>query len=161
MNKENPYKTPETIQPQHRTSDGSPLAQMERKRFKKLYYRSVNVGTIAFLLIIGVIALAWLLYKQKTIAEANHNTIIISPIFYISTIFSILAAIGLFMRASWGRIVGIIACALMLINIPIGTIIGIAGLVALFQAPELFGNNRFLHKDLKKEYKKRKREKRF
>jgi hypothetical protein len=161
MQSENPYKAPQTTTPEAINTDGSPLATMERKPFKKLYYRSVNVGTIAFLLVIGAIAIIALVIYQSNLASKQGGFIIIPPIFYIQIGFSIIAAVGLFLRTIWGKMVGIIACILMLISIPIGTIIGITGLFALFKSPELFGPDRLTHKDLKKEYKTRKREKRF
>jgi hypothetical protein len=52
---------------------------------------------------------------------------------------------------------GIIVCVLTLINIPLGTLIGIVGLFAFIKAPNLFGPGRVLHKDLKTEYKLRKK----
>lgn len=51
---------------------------------------------------------------------------------------------------------GIITCSLSVLNIPLGTIIGIAGLFAFIKAPELFGQNRVTHKSLKQEFKNRK-----
>lgn len=162
MNAENPYKTPETINPESIVSDGSPISSMDRKRFKKLYYRSVNINTIAVLLLLSVCFLIWLVSFQSKIAESRGEYIIISPVFYVSVTLSCIATIGLFMRSTWGRIVGILACIGMIFNLHfISIIVGIAGLFALFKAPELFGPKRILHKDLKKEYKIRKREKRF
>ena len=52
---------------------------------------------------------------------------------------------------------GIIVCILTLINIPLGTVIGVVGLFAFIKAPNLFGSGRVLHKDLKTEFKLRKK----
>ena len=146
MNEENPYITPETKQPE---------SNMRSKQLKKLYLRSANLGTIAVLLIIGTLAYFFLLYIRSAVIDSTT-----AIIWGALGCFNLISAIALFKRPSWGKVCGIISCVLMLINIPIGTIIGIAGLVAISKSPELFGSRRFLHKDLKVEYKLRKREKR-
>jgi len=66
--------------------------------------------------------------------------------------------IEMFMRSNWGRVMGIIACAFMLLRIPIGTIIGIMGLVAFIKAKELFGPDRITHAEVKRAFKQAKRE---
>jgi hypothetical protein len=71
--------------------------------------------------------------------------------------FYIACIIGLIGRTSWGRKLGIFVCCISLINIPLGTIIGIMGLFAFFKAPELFGEGRLTHKELKKTFSTRKK----
>jgi hypothetical protein len=56
-----------------------------------------------------------------------------------------------------GEYLVLFCSVLILINIPIGTLVGIAVLVALSKAPELFGQGRVTHKELKAEFKERKR----
>ncbi|MCZ6796091.1 MAG: hypothetical protein O7J95_20980 [Planctomycetota bacterium] len=70
--------------------------------------------------------------------------------------FQLTTAIACFRRASWGRISGMIVCSLMLLNIPVGTLIGVLGLVALAQGARLFGPGRYRPSDLRKELKYRK-----
>lgn len=148
MNTEDPYVTPQ--------SDVSVLAEemsqfshLNFKELKKLYHRSCNISAIAGLLVLGgVVSVALIIFKPPG-DQMNW-------IFPCLAAFYLLSAFGLIKRTSWGRVLGVIVCILSLINIPIGTIIGIFGLFALFGAPELFGNNRVLHKDLKKEFKEQK-----
>ena len=167
MNSNNPYQAPDTVNPESDINDGSIISMMETKPLKKLYYRSVNLGTIATLFIISMIALygiyLYLLIDTKINGEGDIIIISMSNTGASNSVsaFLIITAIGLFLRHTWGRIVGIIACILMLATLQIITIIlGIVGLVALFKAPELFGPDRILHKDLKREFKLRKRRKR-
>ncbi len=98
---------------------------------------------------------------QSTItqsAEVDPLVInIVILIFILLAIFFLFAVFGLYQRTSWGKVLGIIACILMLISIPVGTIIGIAGLFAIFGSPKLFGKDRFTHKELKAEFKLRKK----
>jgi hypothetical protein len=79
------------------------------------------------------------------------------PVFIGLALFYLVAIIGMLKRTSWGRVMGIIVCILTLINIPLGTLIGIVGLFAFIKAPNLFGPGRVPHKDLKTEYKLRKK----
>ncbi len=64
-----------------------------------------------------------------------------------------IASFGLYKRENWGRILGIIGCFFTLLSIPIGTIIGVCGLFALFGSPELFGSSKLKHKELKLAFK--------
>ena len=76
---------------------------------------------------------------------------------YTLIVFHIACIIGLIGRASWGRKLGIFVCLISLIYIPLGTIIGIMGLFAFFKAPELFGEGRITHKEIKETYNTRKK----
>ncbi len=54
---------------------------------------------------------------------------------------------------------GIILCAISLLGIPIGTLIGIIGLIAFVGGEKLFGEGKYLHADLQREFKHRKKSK--
>ena len=145
---ENPYQTPQTSSSITHSGD-SELSHLDFAKIKKLYHRSSNVGAITALLILGCIVLLGLGTKSDISG--------IEKIIYISIgLFYAVAVLGLYKRTSWGRILGIITSILSLISIPIGTIVGIAGLFAFFKSPELFGVNRLTHKNLKREFKLRK-----
>lgn len=68
-------------------------------------------------------------------------------------VFYVFAIVGTLKRTSWGRVLGIICCCLMLINVPIGTIIGVIGLFAFIKAKELFGPERITHAEVKQAFK--------
>jgi len=158
MNYKNPYQTPGT-NPGNWSSGGTSIENIESKKLKKLYYRSSNIGAITFLIIIGTGALIFLLIQNNKANELYPQTVdpIIRSILLGILIYYVVTIMGLWMCSSWRRILGFVASAIMIINIPIGTIIGIAGIVALSKSPELFGKNRFRHSPLKKEFKRRKK----
>ena len=152
MTTDNPYQTPQTNSTATH-SQNNEFSHLDFAKIKKLYHRSSNVGAITALLAIGSVALTAL-----AITSVDYDAIG-KVIFIALAVFYAVAVVGLYKRTSWGRILGIITSILSLINIPIGTIIGIAGLFAFFKSPELFGQNRLTHKDLKKEFKLRKNNK--
>ena len=80
-----------------------------------------------------------------------------APVAIGIALFDLMVVIGLFIRSSWGMILGMVAGGFALISIPIGTIIGVMGLFAFIKAPTLFGPDRVLHNDLKAEFKHRKK----
>ncbi len=127
------------------------LDRLDDKALKKLYYRSCNVTGLAVLLSLGVVVILGVLSLAGPRVEGDILFLMVILAFYCIT------ATGLFIRSSWGRILGIIVCSLSLISIPIGTLIGLMGLFAFFGAPQLFGPNRILHRDLKAEFKLRKK----
>lgn len=121
---------------------------------RKLYLRSRNVSAIAFLIMLGAIALvAILLLAPESLGS--------KPLFIGILVFHSFAIVGILKRTSWGRILGIIVCALSLINFPIGTVIGIFGLVAFIKAKELFGPDRITHAEVKLAFKELKAAKAF
>ena len=64
-----------------------------------------------------------------------------------------LAGVGAYRRTEASKVMFIIICVLSLINIPLGTIIGLIGLVAATSHGILFGDNRVPHKELAIAYK--------
>ncbi len=149
MNEENPYAAPKsnTI---FSESSNDRLEALNFEQVKKLYYRSCNVSGLVGLLCLGFMAIVGLLL----FSEETESTFV--ALFVGLAVFYGLAIVGLFNRTSWGRVLGIIICILSLLQIPIGTIIGLMGLFAFFGSPELFGENRLTHKELKAEFNLRK-----
>jgi len=68
-----------------------------------------------------------------------------------------LVSYGSWRRPSWGRIPGVVCCILALFLVPIGTAIGVLGLIAYGRGRDLFGPNRYLHGMLDAEWKYRRR----
>ena len=147
MSEQNPYTSPqaEVSQPAQGNAE---FANLDFQSLKKLYHRSCNVNAITFLLGLGLIFLLVASFLPSGEGEPSLRFVFIGlAVFYAIAIF------GLFNRSSWGRILGIIVCIISLINIPIGTLIGIFGLFAFFGSPQLFGAERVTHKALKAEFK--------
>jgi len=151
---ENPYSAPKTeVLTENNYEGDNPLYKMDFKALQKLYYRSHNVSSIAGLMVLGVILIAFLTFK------ATDQDMHLNPFLLVLMVFYIVTIVGLILRSAWGRILGIIVCILSLFNLPLGTIIGIMGLFAFFKAPELFGDDRITHKDIKAVWKERKKTK--
>ena len=147
MNETNPYSTPQvSVDTNHVATEK--LQGLDSAQIKKLYYRSCNVNAIAVILGLGFL----ILVIVSILPDARRGFAMRFgfgglAVFYVVTIA------GLFRRTAWGRILGIIACVTFLLNIPIGTAIGIFGLFAFIGAPNLFGSNRVTHRELKFEFK--------
>lgn len=156
MEANNPYLAP-TAPAANPVAGFSPeFSHLDDKTLKKLYHRSCNVSCIGALLglaSVGMISIATISGGNDSATEA---TLFSTPVFVALAVFYAVSTIGVMMRSTWGRIMGIITCSLSVLNIPLGTIIGIAGLFAFIKAPELFGQNRVTHKSLKQEFKNRK-----
>lgn len=156
MNGENPYQTPEASGVVNFEGD-SEFEDLDDESLKKLYHRSCNVSCIAFLLVLAVFSMVDIVYSLPRIFDLKFEVVIGVGIGVI--LFFLITVVGLIMRTSWGRIMGIFVCILSLVSIPIGTLVGVAGLFAFFKAPNLFGENRVTHKALKAEFKIRKKRK--
>jgi hypothetical protein len=68
-----------------------------------------------------------------TMSAALAIAVLVSSFFILTSVPGIIAGIGLLRRSSWSRILGIVVAALHLMNIPLGTIIGIYGIWVLVQ----------------------------
>ncbi|NJM37517.1 MAG: hypothetical protein HC845_06445 [Akkermansiaceae bacterium] len=149
MNSQNPYSPP-----QHNDEfllpSNIPFGNLEDKAFNKLYYRSCNVSGLAALISLGLLIIGGGLLLSNNILSSSKY------IFIALLVINSITLIGLVKRTRWGRVMGVLVCILSLMNIPLGTLIGIVGLFALLGAPNLFGPDRVLHKDLKAEFKRRK-----
>lgn len=149
MSEENPYSAPQA-EAAPIISGNERLQGLDFKELKKLYYRSCNVNAITGLLILGELFLVIAMFVPD-LGAGGRGILGAFAAFYL------IAVIGLFSRSSWGRVMGIVVCILSLISFPLGTLIGIFGLFAFFGAPQLFGNDRITHKEVKAEFKLQKR----
>ncbi len=92
-------------------------------------------------------------------SEDGFNNVFLG-IIAVSMILTIAAVYGSWTRKSWARGLGIVLCVLMLFNFPLGTIIGIFGIISLAKGARLFGPNRITHQQLKAEVAARKSQRR-
>ena len=121
------------------------------KQLKKLRTRSSNVSAIAVIAFLGAVGFGFAVYSGVVDIGGGAAG-------YGVTALLLLVGVGLSFRTNWGRVLGLIFCLPLCLHFPIGTLIGAAGLFALGKAPELFGQNRFLHKEIDTEVKRRQRE---
>ena len=162
----NPFSSPDADAPYQGPGpdENSPLAEYPFDKLKKLYYRSCNVSGLALLLILGVFFIFMLLNLD---AGRGRGLNLNNPAGYAIIgilILQIVTIVGLFMRTKWGRLFGILTSTLILIFGVVGIailqiIVGLFGLTALLTSPQLFGEGRILHKDLKKAFDARKKSK--
>lgn len=150
---QNPYATPDA-KLQH-SIDQPLLERLSSQKLKVLYRRSRTVKVIAGLwLFFGMLfALCAILamFGVLTPADLSRSEFVIGSA--VLALATLIPGIGLIGRAAWGKVAGIGACILSLFGFPVGTLIGVLGLAAIFGAPELFGKHRISHTDIKAAYK--------
>jgi hypothetical protein len=149
VNPTNPYSPP-TSDISTAPDALSSFGELSDKELKKLYCRSCNVSAIAALLLLGLITMLGVTMMAEVRDMLGYVMMGLSGLYVV-------AFIGIVLRTSWGRILGVIVSALSLLSLPIGTIVGAFGLFAFLGAPQLFGKNRIRHKNLKAEFKFRKK----
>lgn len=140
------------------------LWAMTWKEVRRLYMASINIRALGFLYIlpvVGIIALmsAMMMTGGPTAADAESLGGWVAALLGIGVVLYAAAAYACFARPAWGRWLGIVLCAVGLLNFPMGTLIGIIGLIAYAQGGKLFGAARIAHKDVVLVYKQRKKDK--
>ncbi len=130
-----------TTDPRPALSESAALQKLDIDQLVRFHKQSSHLYGFAMLALLGAglgIVLPFL---------PNHE-ISLDGLTIGLTGFFLVVAIGLIRRTEWGRIVGSLFTAILLVGFPIGTLIGIVGLRATLKAPELFGNARLTHKGL-------------
>lgn len=153
MSDPNPYASPDVDKAYEKPAAdaASQFSELDDKKFNKLYYRSCNISGIAVILMLGAMGILFFAVKGGGGAAILWGI----ELLYVLTIT------GLILRTSWGRVLGLFVCTLMVIlgifgiNI-LAIAIGTAGLFAMGKCPQLFGEYRVKHKELKDEFKRRK-----
>ncbi|MBC8022917.1 MAG: hypothetical protein H7Y14_07345 [Burkholderiales bacterium] len=138
------------------------LWEMPFKEVRKLYLASVNIRALGVLYALGALSL---LATAGITAASPAGTAGPSPPGLIALlialgIISVAATVSSYTRPKWGRVLGIILCGISLVSFPLGTLIGILGIIAYVQGGKLFGPDRLHHKDVALVYKQRKKDKR-
>ena len=136
------------------------LWQMDFKRLKRLYNASHTIRALGGLYGLGVVIFvggALALANSRYAVSGENRALMV--VMFVSGALSLLGAVVCFVRQRWARWVGMGLCVLSLASVPIGTIIGIFGIIAYAQGGRLFGRDRLTHKDVVDVYKQRKRTK--
>lgn len=169
----NPYATPQT-QPYAAAGQRNYLPELDTKQLKKLFNDCQNIraliGLWTFLglpanLIIAImyVVLAVQGMPAADAAQAAGGVFVLLFGAGVAILAFLLQAVTVYFgwrRHELGRILGIVCCALMLPGFPVGTLIGALGLVAFIRSGErYFGPNGIDYKQLKREYKRRKKNK--
>jgi hypothetical protein len=130
---------------------------IETKKLKQLYNASRSIKALCAIWILGLVfQIVILLYASFAQGLTPEKRIHAFMFFVPIIVLNLATIIGCFQWASWGRILGAITCILILFGFPLGTILGILGLIAFIRSPELFGRNRLDPDQLIVEYKMRK-----
>lgn len=146
---------------------------MDTKQLQKMYNDHKNViglMIVCFLSALGNASLAFASLEEmgRDGANAPETTIVLGVVGALAAL-SVLTGIGLILRGTWGRVLGIIFsffCFIPFIaNIAMGgtpgvgivqVVVGIFGLMALFRSPLLFGPERLRGAAVKAELRHRK-----
>jgi hypothetical protein len=145
---------------------------LERNRFKelstselkKIYFRSESIKSIAAIIVVAIVG--WGFKADLFVRYGGENIVLKTlthPLNITVLLLSILAFIGLIRRTFWGRIVGIVTCilwvgcAVWFSRFSIFILFGIWGLFVLIPRGNLFGPHRIDAKEIKSEYKWRKK----
>jgi hypothetical protein len=137
------------------------LWAMTWKEVRKLYLASVNIRALGFLYVlgaVGIIAASGVMSLAASGASTPPPAAFTALFIGLGALY-IAACYTCFARPTWGRWLGIVLCVISLLSFPIGTIIGIMGLIAYAQGGRLFGADRISHKDVALVYKQRKKDK--
>lgn len=153
MNDANAYAPPETDIRQS-PADGGNGFKIGNVESRKLYNHSRSVGALVFLWCLGLVVMVAVFIPNVMASskQAGGNTDGVNILIGVAGVMSLLmlaGIVGCWMRTTWGRIIGFILCALMLLNFWLGTLIGIFGLIALINGKRLFGPDRLTHRYLK------------
>jgi hypothetical protein len=131
------------------------LWAMPFKELRKIYHASHTFRALGFLYGLVAIGCGAVMTMFGFNAHGADMTLLILFVIVLATAA---ASVTSYTRQEWGRGLGGFLCILMLFMIPIGTVIGILGLVAYFQAGKLFGAGRLEHGDVILVYRQRKDE---
>jgi hypothetical protein len=162
MSEVNVYAPPETDILKGGGAHGgdAALRQMSTKEVKKLFNHSNTIRALIFLWCLGLVGMAVgipvLLFAGARGGNGSGVTLILGVIVLFFAAFQFACVYGCWNRLTWGRTVGIIVCAFALLSFPIGTIIGIFGILAFSNGARLFGEDRLTHAQLKAEVAYRK-----
>jgi hypothetical protein len=135
------------------------LWDMTFKQVRRLYHASSSIRALGFLYGLGTAGVAAAVLIPLFSATRSPGLPGALGLLVLGGGLSLAATVTSFTRPAWGRWLGIGICVLNLVNIPFGTLIGVAGLVAYVQGRRLFGRDRFLHKEVVDVYKQRKHDK--
>ena len=162
MNDVNVYAPPQTDIRKGSGAEGgdAALRQMSTKEVKKLFSHSNTIRTLIFLWCLGLaimaVAIPFLLFAGASGGKDAGGVLVMGVIFLLFGGVQGACVYGCWNRLPWGRTFGIVVAALSLPCVPIGTIIGILGILAFSNGKRLFGEGRLTHVQLKAEVAYRK-----
>ena len=149
MNSSDPYAPPKADSPH--PIERQLFPELTTKELKKLRDNSHTIRTLGIVAVIAVIMLGIIcLFLIETITSALALSL------FVSIPLAIMMCYCSIKRPNWGPIPLAIGCIIFLLGFPLGTLIGLLGLFAVFGGLELFGPGRPEHRELEREWRHRK-----
>lgn len=154
---ENPYRTPENsgAAPANAGEFDRELSALDDLALKRLRNSSHTIGALgAFWAVLTVIQFG----VAAVVLLLEDGSPIVAAIFIGGGILQGIGALAALQRPAWGRTAGLAVSGISLLGIPLGTALGILGLIAFGRGRDLFGPGRWLHRRVEQEWKRRKRQ---
>jgi hypothetical protein len=151
MGEENPYRPPAgdpSVAPER-----CEYKDLDTKTLKRLRNHSHTVRTIGALGALGILVGPAIVF----FSPSESSFAVVTGVGIGILVLGGLVVYGCWWRPSWGRIPGTLYCILSLVGFPIGTAIGVFGLIAFGSGAALFGPARYRHSILESEWKYRKK----
>lgn len=142
--------------------DRNTFPEIDDQKLKALYSDHRSIQAVSILWILGSIVCLLIGIGITVSHDADVdplNNYLTGGAFIGGSLFYLVFTISVVKRLSWGRAAGMVLCVLSLPGFPVGTIVGVLGLVSFARSPELFGNNRLNPDELKLEYNQRRKAK--
>lgn len=150
---DNPFSAPATTVLAADDVFEGEVGSMSWPEVKKLRNASRSLRFLGALWVIGAVLVSVILVTGLINGFGMGLDLIFEAILGFALMLVVLSIYGVWARPAWGRIPGRIACVINLIQFPLGTAIGILGLIAFHQGARLFGPNKLTHRDLEARYR--------
>ena len=131
-----------------------PFTELSLPELKKLCTHGVAIQVLAVVWILLALGLGAVSYAILT-REHDLINMAISIFFIIWGLTFLLSAFGLLLRYAWARYCGMFLCVSVIWTFPIGTAIGVTGLLSLAGSERLFGSGKYDLAGLYAEYHRR------
>lgn len=127
-----------------------PLAGLSAKELKKIingWHRLLVLCSFWGLSVLALFSMVGILMLEKGEELGSFGFLLALGAIYLACIWGTLA------KKTWGRVLGMIVCSLMLFGFPIGTLLGAMGLFGFVGAKPLFGASGLNYAEVKQQYR--------
>ena len=145
----NPYASPKSDPVVARDFSQGPFGHLDFQGVRRLRNHSHSIRAIGLVAFLGVLVAVLMVINRRG-----------SELAVVIGILSGFGVVSSWWRPAWGQIGGIVFCALLLLGFPVGTGIGILGIIAFAQSEAVFGPDRLRHRAIEQEWRERRRDRR-
>ncbi len=125
------------------------VQSIPEKKFKYLYLSSRLIFGLTAYYVMSTIWICntylWEMTRQNEYIET-----------LLGVVIGLIVSIGMTMRTTWGKYLGVLYCMLLCLEVPVGSLIGFSSVFLILLNNSLFGKNRTTHYALKCESERRK-----